>query len=399
MNRREFLAAVPTAAVCVSGATAAGPTGPPPLRPGETPWPTAAEVQAYAEASARAEESRRPLFSDLRFVVATHDDSKIDLPLHEFGRGPGLVTVALDDSTLDRNHRTMQGRRGLGGAPLRAWRFQPTNPPPAPGRDDDAPFRYADLFGCYGEYLPVTEWEWSPTRGAAETGPDRRQVVWWKVRGLVARRYDRYEWALWKLLAGGPGFVHPAGVHVVGPNPRWTEPDADPLGMAGYFRAHSHGGVSFDGRAPAYLNYKTADVLCQRLGLPTEPTGLADAATDAARALWRAFDDTFQARLDAATAGWGGPRFVRFGQGYLDERGDFRPFVPDGRVIVFGRRETAEPVGAYLNFKNANNPDIAPGPYTRLVHRVGDDGSREVHDGHNGGAVLYFPSAMVVMNV
>ena len=46
-------------------------------------------------------------------------------------------------------------------------------------------------------------------------------------------------------------------------------------------------------------------------------------------------------------------------------------------------------------------PKLTPGAYQKIIDKGEDAVPREVevHDGHNGGAVLYFPSAMVVMNV
>jgi hypothetical protein len=51
--------------------------------------------------------------------------------------------------------------------------------------------------------------------------------------------------------------------------------------------------------------------------------------------------------------------------------------------------------------RNANNPDLAPGPYMRVIDtgEIVIPRSIEVHDGHNGGPVIYFPSAVVVMSV
>jgi hypothetical protein len=51
--------------------------------------------------------------------------------------------------------------------------------------------------------------------------------------------------------------------------------------------------------------------------------------------------------------------------------------------------------------RNANNPGLAPGAYMKIV----DNGDRavprliQVHDGHNGGPALLYPSAIVVMTV
>jgi hypothetical protein len=50
--------------------------------------------------------------------------------------------------------------------------------------------------------------------------------------------------------------------------------------------------------------------------------------------------------------------------------------------------------------RNANNPGAAPGAYQKVVDNT-DDVPRTVivHDGHNGGPVVYYPSAICVMTV
>jgi hypothetical protein len=58
-------------------------------------------------------------------------------------------------------------------------------------------------------------------------------------------------------------------------------------------------------------------------------------------------------------------------------------------------------VGEYRFTRNANNPDLGPGPYMKVIDRGDTEVPRglEVHDGHNGGIALYHPAAIVTMTV
>jgi hypothetical protein len=76
-------------------------------------------------------------------------------------------------------------------------------------------------------------------------------------------------------------------------------------------------------------------------------------------------------------------------------------FIPNNKVVVVGTRPAGQRVGEYRITRNANNPDLGPGPYMKVVDNGEDKVPREidVHDGHNGGPVLYYPGAIVVMSV
>jgi hypothetical protein len=97
------------------------------------------------------------------------------------------------------------------------------------------------------------------------------------------------------------------------------------------------------------------------------------------------------------------PTIVPYDEGYLDESGTFQLFIPNNVAIAIGRRESGVALGEYRMTRNANNPGAAPGPYTRVIDNIDTtkDVPRQiaVHDGHNGGPVLYFPSAIVRLSV
>ena len=71
------------------------------------------------------------------------------------------------------------------------------------------------------------------------------------------------------------------------------------------------------------------------------------------------------------------------------------------RLVVVGVRPAGQPVGAFRMTRNINNPDFAPGAYTRVIDKGEIEMPREiqVHHGWNGGPVIFYPSAIVVMSV
>jgi hypothetical protein len=80
--------------------------------------------------------------------------------------------------------------------------------------------------------------------------------------------------------------------------------------------------------------------------------------------------------------------------------GPFVKFIPDGKVVVVGKRTSGARVGEYFKTRNASN-GLRPGSYAYTIDRAnGVNGEKrtpaniERHRGHNGGPI-YFPSAVV----
>lgn len=100
------------------------------------------------------------------------------------------------------------------------------------------------------------------------------------------------------------------------------------------------------------------------------------------------------------------PTPVVYDEGYLSDgtdgnaQGTFLPFIPDNVVILIGKRPNGTRIGEYRMTRNLENPNMAPGAYTKVI--VQDKTvptAVEIHDGHNGGPVIEFPSSIVVMSV
>lgn len=85
---------------------------------------------------------------------------------------------------------------------------------------------------------------------------------------------------------------------------------------------------------------------------------------------------------------------------YIDDSQTPQKFIPNGKAILVGRRTNGAPLGEYRMTRNFVN-DNKPGAYS-FVHdsrKLEVPGNIRVHDGHNGGPVIYFPGAIVVMTV
>ena len=99
------------------------------------------------------------------------------------------------------------------------------------------------------------------------------------------------------------------------------------------------------------------------------------------------------------------PEIVPYDKGYLPDGGgglasSFIPFIPNSVGVLVGARTNGARLGEYRMTRNPNNPKFEPGPYTRVIdhgeHRI--PRQVDVHDGHSGGPVVYFPGAIVVFS-
>jgi hypothetical protein len=91
-----------------------------------------------------------------------------------------------------------------------------------------------------------------------------------------------------------------------------------------------------------------------------------------------------------------------YNRGYNRESdGAFVTWLPNNVVSIWGSRPNGDPVGEYRMVRNINNPGNGPGRYTKVIDTLDREVPRRisVHQGHNGGLVLYYPSAIIRANV
>lgn len=259
--------------------------------------------------------------------------------------------------------------------------------------------------GVYGEFMAVDEMERTLRRayGTFNTPVSLDDLVMRRQDQLLMRRLDRIRYLCWQLAIYGyfrvldakNALVHTSGYAIQQTTAAvlWsTTATATPLVD---FRAVTLLGrgqsATFGKAATAYMNQTTANSLLSN----TNATDLGQRLN--ARLVPATSVQTLNTILDLE----GLPQAEVYDEGYHDENGNFQLWIPNNKVLVVGRRTNGAPIGNFRFTFNVNNPGGDAAPYTRVIDR-GDDtipAEVEVHDGFNGGPVIYFPGSLVVMNV
>lgn len=259
--------------------------------------------------------------------------------------------------------------------------------------------------GVYGEFLTIDEEELTTRRafGTFNTPIDISDLVMLRQDQLLSRRIDRIRYIGWTLLATGTFSVSNRNgvIHTDTYSPQtydattWaTVSTATPLADFRAVQLLSRGkGVSFGAGARAYMNRVTFNNMISNTN-SADLAGRRTAGLSLATVL--SLNDT-----NALLAGEDLPQIVVYDDGYLNDSGTFVPFLPNSKVVVAGRRQAGQIIADYAMTRNANNPNLEPGPYMKVIDRGEEDVPRtiEIHDGHNGGPRLYFPGSIVIMDV
>lgn len=309
--------------------------------------------------------------------------------------------------TQQDNYFGLQQLRGLDGRPLHVNRI---------GRST---YEYEP--GVFGEFVDVTETELTNRAGSApiDTTPiDVSDLVLDAKRQLMGREDDRVESSIWTLLTTGTISITldgPNGTQVAysdtytiqtyTPTIPWaTYATATPtrdfmyVQQLGYAAGHS---VDFGSAATAYMNSTTAN----RLLLNANSSDFYGRRYQGGSTLNSVPD------FNRFLAGQNLPQIKIYDNGYMQRQSTtlslaaFKKYIPDGKVVVVGKRPTGSKIGEYLKTRNASN-GFKPGSYEYVLDRANGVNAEkrtpaniEIHRGHNGGPVMYFPSAVVVMTV
>ena len=264
--------------------------------------------------------------------------------------------------------------------------------------------------GTYGEFEKLDEKELTERRqyGTFGTPIDIANLVMEKQDKLLQRRLDRIEYIGWTLLQSGTFSISNADgivkhtdtypVQTYSAAYAWSNvanatPLADLRAVQLKHRGHS---VNFGATATAYMNRVQWNNLISNAnandlyGRRQEGLGLINNIND----------------FNRLTAGDDLPQVQIYDEGYISDgqdgnsQGTFIPFIPNGKIVVVGSRPAGQVVGEYRYTRNANNANLAPGPYMRVIDRGEHHIPRtiEIHDGHNGGPVIFFPSAIVTLS-
>jgi hypothetical protein len=336
-------------------------------------FPTSAELMAIAQVKTPRLMADRPIFD----IMPTRSVDDFQLAWEQMDNYVGLQQV-----------------RGLAGEPPRVKKVGIS--------------RYLETPGVYGEFIDLDENELTRRRtiGTYSSPVDLSDLVASAQDQLLVRRLDRIELIGWTLLATGTfsvagpagGIIHTGAyttqtftASVVWATAATSTPLAD-------FRAVQllgpAKGANFGSGARAYMNRTTFNQMLTN-------TNAADLGGRRTTGLSPINDN---ARLNEYLAGENLPGIVIYDDGYITDAGTFTRFVPNNKVIVVGQRPAGQTIGEYRYVRNVNNPNSAPGPYMKVVDKGAAENEPpprriDVHDGHNGGPVIFFPGSVVVMTV
>jgi len=333
-------------------------------------FPTADELREVAQEKTPRLIADRPIFQILPIETAEED----------------LLEWEQED-----NYTGLQGVRGLNGLPSRVSRVG------AKG--------YLMRPGYYGEFGVIDENELTRRRdyGTFGTPIDLSKLVMKIQDQLLVRRFDRIELIGWNLVANGTFSTTDKAGNVVHTDSftlqtftagvTWaTVATATPLADFRAIKLLGRGkGVTFGAGARVYMNQVTYNNMIAN----TNAADLYGRRTDGLSTVNNLGD------FNRLLAGDDLAQIAIYDEGYLDDTGTFVPFIGNGKAIAIGKRTAGQVIGNYRMTRNANNANMAPGAYMKVIDRGEDQVPRqiEVHDGHNGGPVLYFPSAIIKMSV
>jgi hypothetical protein len=311
-----------------------------------------------------------------------------DRPIFDIFPMRNVDSHLLEWEQLD-NFIGLQQVRGLNGQPPRVKQIG--------GK------RYQMQPGVYGEWAGLDELSLTVRRqwGSFAGSINVEDLVMEKQNQLLQRRYDRIEVNGWTLLATGTFSVNDGAsvlhtdsytTQTFAAGTAWaTVATSTPLADFRATQLKSRGlSVNFGAGAKAYMNRTTFNSLLSN----TNANDFGGRKGNFGASI------NGPVGVNQVMAQDDLPEIVIYDMGYLDDTGTFQLYIPNNKVIVVGQRPAGQTVGEYRFTRNANNPDMGPGPYMRVVDDPDEiPRSIQVHDGHNGGHVLWFPSAIVVMTV
>jgi len=291
------------------------------------------------------------------------------------------------------NYTGLQHLRGLDGPPSRVQKIGAK--------------RYLYEPGVYGEFIQLNERELTvPVRALGTWGDrmDLSQVIFGHQEHLLQRQLDRIESMIWMLLTTGTFTITDNGVThqdsfdlITYDASTWATiatatPLADLRAVALLSRGHS---VSFGAGSVAWMNQTTANNLLANRNA-TDIGGQLSVTIAGVQPLTRSLETINQFFI-----GQGLPSIRVYDGGYLDDAGVFTLYIPDGKVVLVGRRAGNQQLGVYRFVRNATNPSMGPQPYMIVVDHGEDRVPRtiELHAGHNGGPCLFYPGAIAILDV
>lgn len=320
-----------------------------------------------------------------KLPVRTMDDAIFD-----------IMPIEEDDSSLvmweqEDNYVGLMSLRGFDGQPGRVSKVGVK--------------QYQMLPGVYGDYIQLDETELTLGRAVGSFGQpiDIQNLIVRRQDQLLNRALDRLRFIGWTLVSQGTFSVPTADGQVVhsdsfnlqsyAASVAWSTPaTATPLKDFRNVKLLGRGkSVSFGGGSVAYMNQITFNSMLSN-------TNTSDLAGKRTAGLYAPQN---LEEVNKLLLGEDLPQVQIYDEGYLDESGGFQPHLPNGKCVVVGKRPAGQRVASFKMTRNATNQNAAPGMYNKVIDRGEDSVPRviEVHMGFNGGPAIFYPSAIVKMDV
>lgn len=288
------------------------------------------------------------------------------------------------------NFTGLMQARGLNGEPPRAL---------LPGLK-----RFVVEPAVFGEFILLDEMRITQLRraGTLNEQVDVRTMVLEAQQNLRHRHVQRVRQILWNLCTYGWYKIYDhAGTEVAtdviplrtySPLALWSSAStATPLADFRNVQLLGRGaGSNFGSGAQAFMNQVTANYMLSN-------TNAADLY--GRRSAGLSTLNTMQL-VNQLWAGEGLPVINVYDDGYQNDSNAFVNFIPDGYVIVFGRRDTGERIGQFSITRNANtSPPGQPAPYAMVNESTKPPKTIRVDSGFNGAPEVHFGNSIVVMKV
>jgi hypothetical protein len=286
------------------------------------------------------------------------------------------------------NYKGLQQIRGLDGDPPKVQRTGAKS--------------YLAQPGVFGEQATIDERELTKRRkfGSFETHMDVTDLVRMTQDFLIGRELDRMRYVGWTLATTGTISIQdkdgvtmyadtfPLQTFTAGVS--WaTLATATPLANLRAIKLLQRGhSVDFGSRAVLYVNQTTANNLMNNQNA---------ADLFGRRGMYGATFNSL-ANDNAILLENGLPQIEVYDGGYYNDQGVFTLYIPNNTGVLVGMRPGGQPVGNYRRTFNAVNN--GGGSYMKIQNETDEVPPRiTVQRGHNGGPVVFFPSALVILNL
>lgn len=324
-------------------------------------------------------------------VAASMDDPIFKMfPIRE--RNTGKLRWTIKDS-----YRGLMALRGLGGEPTRVNKVSQRV--------------FEALPGAYGEFETVDEVEMTNRASGFPADMnvpiDLSDLISESQEQLTVRQVNRMKQITWLLAVsstfavplpgGGIGHTESYVGQTVVVAPLWSDTgNSTPLKNLRDLQPTFGRGTSnnFGATSEAWMNSRTANFLLGNYNmqdLGRERTMAGATVNDLPG-------------ITKILVSQNAPQIMVWDDGYLDEYGVFQLYLPDGKVLVYGKRPNGETPGEFQMTRNANNPNFEAKPYAFVDDRTQGDAKTvpprvDVHQGFNGGPVMERASQLIVLTV